>query len=192
MMPEARVAPPLAAADASRIARDLYGLAAEVRSLPGEYDDNFHLLTSDSRAFVLKIMHPAREESFVDMQCRALTHLAERVPHLALPRVIPTAHGQLFSRVKIEDAITRLVWLLTFLPGTTLVEAKPHSDDLLASFGTLLAEIDSALLDFSHPATLRELKWDLSRSLWAREYLSHIQNLQRRTLAEQFLALFEA
>ena len=191
-MPEARVAPPLAPSDASRLALGLYGLEAVSQSLPGEYDDNFHLLTSDSRAFVLKIMHPARDESFVDMQCRALMHLAERAPHLALPRVIPTRQGQLFSRVKAEGGTSRLVWLLTFLPGITFAEAKPHSPELLASLGCLLAEIDSALLDFSHPAADRELKWDLSRSLWARAYLAHVQNPQRRALAEQFLNLFEA
>jgi len=93
MMPEARVAAPLTTDVAARIAREVYGLAAAIRVLPGEYDDNFHLEAGDSRAFVLKLMHPAREDSFADMQCRALTHLAGRAPHLALPRVIPTAKG---------------------------------------------------------------------------------------------------
>lgn len=151
MMPEARVAPPLASSDASRIALNLYGLEATARSLPGEYDDNFHLVASDSRAFVLKLMHPSREESFVDMQCRALTHLAGRAPHLALPRIIPTTEGQLFSRVKTKEGSSRLVWLLTFLPGLTLAQTKPHSSELLASLGSLLAEIDAALLDFLIP-----------------------------------------
>ena len=192
MMPEARVAPPLAPSGASRIALDLYGLEATCRCLPGEYDDNFHLLTTDARAFVLKIMHPAREGSFVDMQCRALTHLAERAPLLALPRVIPTRHGQLFSQVTVEDGTRRLVWLLTFLSGSTLAEAKPHSFELLSSLGGLLAEIDTAFLDFSHPATNREIKWDLARSLWAREYLCQIKEPQRRSVAERFLNLFEA
>jgi 4-aminobutyrate aminotransferase-like enzyme/Ser/Thr protein kinase RdoA (MazF antagonist) len=192
MMPEARVAPPLAPADASRIARELYGLEASARPLPGEYDDNFHLHADGEHAFVLKIMHPARKESFVDMQCRALARLAARAPHLALPRVIPTAQGQLFTRAPVEDGSTRLVWLLTFLPGKTLAEVMPHSPELVASLGSLLAEIDTSLLDFSHPATQRELKWDLSRSLWAREYLRHIKDKQRRDLAAQFLALFES
>jgi 4-aminobutyrate aminotransferase-like enzyme/Ser/Thr protein kinase RdoA (MazF antagonist) len=191
MMPEARVAPPLAPADSSRVAQELYGIECSARSLPGEYDDNFHLIALDSRAFVLKVMHPAREASFVDMQCHALTHLAKRAPHLALPRVVATLHEKLFSQIKVEDGTTRLVWLLTFLPGCTLAEAKPHSTDLLASLGTLLAELDSALLDFSHPAASRDFKWDLSRSLWAREYLPYIEDLRRRALAAQFLTLFE-
>ena len=177
------MAPPLAAADASRIARETYGLDSVARSLPGEYDDNFHLLASNSHAFVLKIMHAAREESFVDMQCRALNHLAQRAPHLFLPRVIPTLKGELFSRVKMKDGSSRIVWLLTFIPGSTLAEAKPRSREILASLGALLAEIDSGFLDFSHPAAARELKWDISRSLWARDYLRYIQDPGRRGLA---------
>lgn len=192
MMPEARVAPPLAPANASCIARDVFGIEAEARSLPGEYDDNFQLQASDGREFVLKLMHPAREESFVDMQCGGLAHLAARASHLLLPRVVPTLRGQLFSRVRTEDGSTRLVWLLTFVPGKTLAEAKPHSLELLGSLGSLLAEIDKTLLDFSHPATERELKWDLSRSLWAREYINHIKDQPQRALAQHFLNLFEA
>ena len=187
MMPEARVAPPLTAQDASRISSQAYGLEATARTLPGEYDDNFHLLTADSRAFVLKIMHPAREESFVDLQSRALTHLAQRAPHLALPRVVPTLRGELFARQKLEDSSERLVWLLSFVPGTTLAEVTPHSPELFASLGRLLGEIDNALLDFSHPGALRELKWDLCRSSWARDYLPYVRDPKRRALAAQFL-----
>src|SRR5260370_35474984 len=98
MMPEARVAAPLTTDVAARIAREVYGLAAAIRVLPGEYDDNFQLQAEDSRAFVLKLMHPAREDSFVDMQCRALTHLAGGAPHLALPRGTATPKGELSRR----------------------------------------------------------------------------------------------
>jgi 4-aminobutyrate aminotransferase-like enzyme/Ser/Thr protein kinase RdoA (MazF antagonist) len=192
MMPEARVAPPLSPSDASRIALDLYALTATAHALPGEYDDNFHLVTPDSREFVLKLMHPAREQSFVDMQCRALNHLAQRAPHLALPRVVPTSQGQLCTRITTEDGTPRLAWLLTFLPGKTLAAVNPHSIDLLHSLGNLLAEMDLALLDFSHPAAHRELKWDLARSLSARQYLQHIRDARQREIAEQFLNLFEA
>lgn len=190
-MPEARVAAPVSPAEASRIALQLYAMKCSARALPGEYDDNFHLQAADSRAFVLKIMHPAREESFVDMQCQALNHLAKRAGHLALPRVIPIAQGKLFARAAAENGTLRLVWLLSYVPGTKLAEVKPRSVELLASLGELLAEIDSALLDFFHPATHRQLKWDVSRSLWAREYLSHIGDAKRRAIAERFLKLFE-
>jgi 4-aminobutyrate aminotransferase-like enzyme/Ser/Thr protein kinase RdoA (MazF antagonist) len=192
MMPEARVAPALSFSDAARLMREVYGFEVLARSLPGEYDDNFRIQTGDARTFVLKIMHPAREESFVDMQCRALRHLAERAPDLTLPRVVPTLDGELFSRRTLQEDSSRLVWLLTFLPGQTLAEVKPRSPELLGSLGKFLAEMDLALREFSHPAASRELKWDLSRTLCAREHLACVADPARRELAEKFLDLFES
>lgn len=191
MMPEARAAAPITTRVAARVAAELYGLTATIQPLPGEYDDNFLLHAGDSRAFVLKIMHPAREDAFVDMQCRAFLHLAGKASHLALPRVIPTNRGEPYARVRLEDVSSRLVWMLSYLPGTTLAATKPHSPQLLASFGQLLAEIDLALQDFAHPCAQRFLKWDLSRSNWARDYLGYIANPERRSLAKKFLNLFE-
>src|SRR5690242_1544790 len=107
MMPEARVAAPITTDVAARVAAQLYGLTATIQPLPGEYDDNFYLQAADSSAFVLKIMHPAREDAFVDMQCRALVHLAGRAPHLALPRVIPTSRGDHYARIRLEDESSR-------------------------------------------------------------------------------------
>jgi len=191
MMPEARVAAPLSIEAAARVAREVYGLTGVIRSLPGEYDDNFHLTIPDGRAFVLKIMHPAREDSFVDMQCCALAHLAAKAPDLALPCVIPNRHGSFFTRLALEDDTSRLVWILSFLPGRTLAGTQPHSAELLESLGRLLGEMDQALLDFRHPGTQRFLKWDLSHSNWARDYLGHIADHSRRALAKRFLNLFE-
>jgi len=191
MMPEARVAPPVSQMEAERIAKELYWLDSDVKQLPGEYDDNFYLSTQDRREFVLKIMHPAREEAFVDMQCRALAHLAERAPHLVLPRVQTVSTGEFFSQVEVEDGSQRLVWLLTFLPGTVLAKSLPHTEGLLGSLGSLLGELDGALLDFSHPATKRPMKWDLSTSLWARKFLDQVKSVHRRALAARFFDLFE-
>ena len=113
MLLEARVAQPVTEAEAVRLARELYGLEASARALPGEYDDNFHLTSADGRAFVLKVMHPARERSFIDLQCRALTHLAQRAPQLPLPRVTPNRSGEQFTSIDAADGSKRLVWLLT-------------------------------------------------------------------------------
>ena len=57
---EGRLSSPIGEAEASRLARDLYGIEATARALPGEYDDNFHLLAADGTERVLKVMHPAR------------------------------------------------------------------------------------------------------------------------------------
>src|SRR6266849_8467180 len=192
MLLEARVAQPVTGAEAVRLARELYGLETSAQALPGEYDDNFHLRTGDSRAYVLKVMHPAREQSFIDMQCRALVHLAERAPHLSLPRAIRNLKGELFASIPGAEGSARLVWLLTFVDGRVLAEVRPHSPELLGNLGRFLGEMDAALQTFSHPAAHRELKWDSSRAGWIKDYIKEIGDSKRRGLVETFLALHEA
>ena len=60
MIPEARVAQPVTESEAARLAREIFSLDVSAKSLPGEYDDNFHLTSADGREFVLKVMHPAQ------------------------------------------------------------------------------------------------------------------------------------
>jgi len=192
MLLEARVAQPTTETEAVRLARELYGLESTARTLPGEYDDNFHLTSADGREFVLKVMHPARELSFIDLQCRALRHLAQYAPQLPLPRVIANRSGELFTSITAADSAARLVWMLSFVKGTVLAEVHPHSPELLGDLGRFLGEMGAALQSFAHPAAHRELKWDSSRAGWVKEYVQHIGDARRRTLVEKFLALYES
>ncbi|HTT32083.1 MAG TPA: phosphotransferase, partial [Methylomirabilota bacterium] len=191
MLLEARVAQPTTEAEAIRLAREIYGLQATARTLPGEYDENFHLSAADGRAFVLKVMHPARERAFIELQCKALVHLAERAPQLPLPRVMPSREDQLFAEITSGDGAKRLVWLLSYLPGTVLAEVRPHAPELLHDLGRFLGEMDAALESFEHPAAHRELKWDSARAGWIKEFVSEIEGAERRALVETFLRLYE-
>src|SRR5215467_2006575 len=187
MFLEERTVVAVSAEEAERFAKQGYGVRGVATALPGEYDSNFHLRASDGRALVLKCMHPAREASFIAMQCAALEHLRERAAHLPLPRVQSTKQGLLFTEFTDSAGQKRLVWMLTFLPGVTLEKANPHSSDLLRDLGRFLGELDRSLATFSHPAIYRELKWDLSRAGWIRTALHHIEEPSRRALAEYFL-----
>jgi 4-aminobutyrate aminotransferase-like enzyme/Ser/Thr protein kinase RdoA (MazF antagonist) len=189
---EARVGPPIAEVEAVRLARELYGVEASAHALPGEYDDNFHLSGADGREYVLKVMHPARERSFIDMQCQALRHLAQRAPHLSLPCVLPDRGGELFSEATLADGSSRLVWLLTFVKGTVLAKVRPHSLELLGDVGRFLGEMDAALLSFSHPAAHGELKWDSTRAAWIKNYVQHIADAQGRALVEKSVGLYDS
>jgi hypothetical protein len=76
MLLEERVARATTEAEAVELARELYGIAATAKALPGEYDDNFHITTlhdlngaqpemavphsNTQNEFVLKVMQPAR------------------------------------------------------------------------------------------------------------------------------------
>jgi 4-aminobutyrate aminotransferase-like enzyme/Ser/Thr protein kinase RdoA (MazF antagonist) len=192
MMREERFAAPVARADAARLARELFGVQATPRQLPGEYDDNFHLASGQGPGFVLKVMHPARERELVELQCRALQHLAERAPQLGLPRIVPSRSGDALATAALPDGTSRFVWMLTYVPGTVLANVRPHPPDLLLSLGRFLGQLDAALLDFFHPAAQRELKWDLSRANWIRDHVGTIADAARRGLVERFVSLFDA
>jgi len=180
----------VASAEAERLAAELYGIAAAATGLPGEYDSNFYLRATDGKEFVLKCMHPAREVPFIEMQCQALAHLAERAPQLPLPRIIANKHNEHFRAVADAAGQKRLIWLLSYLPGATLEKTNPHCRGLFEDLGRFLGELDFALQSFSHPAAHRELKWDSSRAGWVREHLHHIVEPERRALVQYFLSLY--
>ena len=181
-----------AAADAVRLARELYGLEARACPLPSEYDDNFRLETADGRVTVLKIMHPMRDAGFIDMQCAALRTIAERAPGLPVPEVVPDPSGRQWSEVTLGPGPARLVWMLSYLPGRPIAGIKPVTSGLLEELGSTLARLDAALAGFSHPATRRELKWDLTRAGWIRGRLDLIRDARRRALVEKTLARYDA
>jgi len=163
-------------ADAERVARQLFGLNATATALPGEFDDNFRLTSHDGVQHVLKIMRAGCEPEFVEMQCGALERLAGLpVPQVSRPPAV--ADG-------------RLVWLLDWLPGRLMADARPHSAELLANLGSQLGTIDSRLLGFNHPSAHRDLKWDLKRASWIRDYLHCVG--EGRALVESALARYDA
>ena len=176
--------------DAQKLARGLYGLTATATELPGEYDCNFQLRGSDGQEFVLKCMHPARESAFIDMQCAGLEHLAIHATHLSLPRVQRSTEGQAYTLWNDAVGQARLVWMLGFLPGKTLVNTKPHSPELFHEVGKFLGEMDRALASFEHPAARRELKWDSSRAGWIRNHVEKIADPQRQALVGYFISQF--
>jgi 4-aminobutyrate aminotransferase-like enzyme/Ser/Thr protein kinase RdoA (MazF antagonist) len=138
--------------DASRIARELYGVEAAVTRLNGEFDDNFHL--QGSSEYILKVMREGCDRAFVEMQIAAMEHLGQ-------------------SRVAggIREYQGRIVWMLHWLPGKLFAERKFHSERLLRNLGRLLAAQGAKLATFGHLRAHSELKWDLKRASWIRRYL---------------------
>jgi 4-aminobutyrate aminotransferase-like enzyme/Ser/Thr protein kinase RdoA (MazF antagonist) len=138
--------------DASRIAKELYGVDATATRLNGEFDDNFHL--KGTAEYILKVMRPGCDREFVEMQVAAMEHLGE-------------------SRIAggIREYDGRLVWMLHWLPGKLLADTKFHSAQLLRNLGRLLAAQGAKLATFGHLRAHSELKWDLKRASWIRDYL---------------------
>jgi 4-aminobutyrate aminotransferase-like enzyme/Ser/Thr protein kinase RdoA (MazF antagonist) len=193
LMKADKLLPAAVTADAAeRIAAELYGISARATALPGEYDNNFRLSTESGAGFVLKIMHPSRENTLVDLQARALQHLASRVPELPLQRVRPARSGQAISVVEIKPGMPQAVWAVGFIHGRAFAETRPRSGQLLEELGEFLGTMSAALADFDHPAAIRELKWDLTRSGWINAHLHEIDNARRRGIVAKCMEDFGA
>ncbi len=158
---------------ARQILKDSYDLDAELTSLYGELDDNFLAVTGNGEKRILKIMHDGCKEQRVDLQCRAIAHLADTAGQLNLPRVIPTKAGQPYTVVSV-DSVDRVVWSLVFCPGTLLADFTPHTDEVMRSFGRTMGLIDVGLKSFTHPAMRQGHQWELTRAAASRSLVQHL------------------
>src|SRR5262249_35868642 len=186
-------APTFALAPVEHIAQSQYDVQPTVvNPFPGEHDQNVYLKTAAGGEFVLKLSHAAAGRADLDLQNAALAHLASQAPARLLPRPQLTPAGDPIAIVADAAGVSYFARLFSYLPGKLLAQAHPHSPALLYSLGRLLGELDAALIDFAHPATQRELKWDLARAGWIHDYLHYIASPERRALVEDALTHFEA
>ena len=175
-----RSAPAFSTADAVRLAADLYGLVAEAEPLPSERDANFRLRAAAGE-FVLKIANAAESREFLDLQNRALEHLAAAGTGLDFPRVVGDRAG-----AEIASAGAHAVRLFTWVEGECLALIQPQPAELLASLGASLARVDRALETFSHPASRREFYWDLRHAEQAAAHLALLPAPRRRLVEPIF------
>ena len=167
-------------ADSVRLARQFYGLSAAASALPSERDQNFALITTAGEKFVLKIAMSSEERATLELQNAALKHVAERVLHLTLPRLIPALGGADIVTIRGAGGQKYFMRLMSWLDGEVFVHTpRPHDDALLASLGTAMAELDLALQGFADPAMYRELYWDLKRANLALAHLSLLPDEQQ-------------
>ena len=128
--------------DPERVARELFGLDGVATALPGEHDLNFRLESGDAR-YVLKLHAPRPDLALEDA---VLAHLSD-VP--AVPRLAGSG---------ADNGHT--VRLLSWLDGRPWAEGGGD----LASLGRVVARVDRALRDFTHPDMRRPHRWDLRRA----------------------------
>jgi 4-aminobutyrate aminotransferase-like enzyme/Ser/Thr protein kinase RdoA (MazF antagonist) len=197
-----RTSPPsLRPAEAERIARDLYGLAATVSALPGERDSNFRLRTAHAspavdapgvapREFVLKILDVATDAESTDCLVRVLDHLAEQDVALPVPRLFPTLQGEAIGRFT-GDGVDYATCLVSYLPGTVLA-ASPPGRVLLENLGSTLARVDRALRGFFHRSLTRRLAWDVRRLPELAQFSGYIESAALRGAVERVCGTFKA
>ena len=183
--------PDLSSEQAERLAGDLYGIWGEARPLDSERDQNFHIREPSGRAYVLKIANPAEDRGVLDLQNRAMQHLADQPEPILVPHLRRTSTGNEIGRATTNGGAPVMVRLLTFVPGEFLHEVHPRDPALLRSVGRLLGRVDHAFREFAHPAARRAWEWDVANTGFIREGKVHIESPEGRAIVEYFLAEFE-
>jgi hydroxylysine kinase len=161
---EARLtpSPPVAAPEAADAIRACYGLAGELARLPGEADDNFLLLASGEKRYVVKFAHLRADPAVVGVQVRVLRHIESAEPGLPVPRVVSAAGGQPWTVVADGPLRGRVMHVLTYLDGEPLRFVRT-GQTLRRSLGVTLARLGQALREFDDPLVHRPLLWDLAQ-----------------------------
>ena len=170
-----------------------WGHEAKLTRLDGEYDLNFLVQATNGQDYVLKVMRADCEAEFVDLQVKALEHIATEAPGLPFPKVFPDLNGNLLPGIEDEAGQTRLVWLLERLPGECYAKAAPKRDELILKLGRALGATDRALERFSHDGLHRsDFKWDLVQAGWINDKLDAIADPDRRALLQEIADGFAA
>ena len=174
---------------ASRIAREVFGIDAVAQPLTSERDQNFLVTEPGGGRRVLKIANASEREEMLEAQQAAMTHVASCTS--LCPRPLATAAGGLTATVEGDERRRHAVWSVTYLPGVPLGAVRHRSASLLENFGRAIASLGGALDGFDHPALHRDFYWDLANAPRViDEYRALVEDVALGqaidTLAEQF------
>ncbi|NOC83749.1 aminotransferase class III-fold pyridoxal phosphate-dependent enzyme [Ruegeria sp. HKCCD6428] len=173
--------------------RQLWGLDARLTRLDGEYDLNFRVHATNGQDYVLKAMRAGCDADLVDLQIKALAHIASEAPGLPFPKVFPDLTGAMLPEIADSEGQRRLVWLLECLPGQCYAKAAPKSEELILKLGRVLGATDRALEGFEHEGLHRAgFKWDLMQAGWIADKLNAISDPARQALLTEICEGFAA
>jgi 4-aminobutyrate aminotransferase-like enzyme/Ser/Thr protein kinase RdoA (MazF antagonist) len=167
-----------------------YGLTGKLSPLDSERDQNFHLQTSTGDHLIIKIANSAESQGIIDMQLKALKHIAIVDPELPVPKVIHSRNRLVIDQIQSESDTKHYVRILSYLHG---VYPKNDTSDLALHrpIGKTLGRCALALRGFFHPAANYELLWDLKHTPKLRQYLAHISDPGQQELVRHFLDRFD-
>ena len=179
------VAPPdLTADEAGQVAWRHFGVAGSLSPLASERDQNFRI-ESPTGPFVLKVSNSAETAAVIEMQTRAMEHVARAASELPVPRVHATREGQPYAAFERKGR-RHLIHMVTFLQGEEL-DPVDLGSEALHGLGTAVARAGKALQGFFHPAAGRTLLWDVKEATRLRPLVGQLNDPDRQALVERVL-----
>jgi 4-aminobutyrate aminotransferase-like enzyme/Ser/Thr protein kinase RdoA (MazF antagonist) len=187
--------PRFTAAEAGRIAAEIFAVSGTAVELASERDQAFLIDDGRGGGGVLKISNLGEGAPVLDLESRAILHVSRVDPGLPVARPRPVAGGgeddSSAYRATVEGADgTHFVRLFERLQGRT---GGPELEDgVVFEYAATHARLSLALRGFFDPAAGRELLWDLHHASKLRAIVGAIDDGRRRALVERVLDRYEA
>ena len=169
-----------------------YGLeVVHAESLPSYSDENIRVTVSDGTQYVWKRASSEATRAEIEAQHLAMGRIHELASAPACPVPIQAQTGS--DIVVVETAgQPRLTRLLSWVEGHPLAKRTEVNDQSLYQLGAALGNVSQALRDFDHPGAHRPLVWDLSQPLQLMNQTHHIQDPQKRRVADHLFLHLES
>ncbi|WP_295830442.1 aminotransferase class III-fold pyridoxal phosphate-dependent enzyme [uncultured Microbacterium sp.] len=141
---------------------DAFGVEIEVHALGSQQDQNFRVFRRGESLplGVLKLSNPAFSEAEIDMQDAAAALVADRSPHVRIPRIVEGPRGPLSTWWESSQGRIH-ARVIENIAGSTLTGSRYLSPAVVEGLGALAGAVSLSLADFEHPASGRVLQWDL-------------------------------
>jgi 4-aminobutyrate aminotransferase-like enzyme/Ser/Thr protein kinase RdoA (MazF antagonist) len=184
--------PQFTAEEAQKIAESRFGVKGTVKELPSERDLNFYIRTDFGDEYVLKIAAKSEGREILDMQNRAMQHLADKLVTFNAPIFVLSEDGYEIPTVKDSKRNKHFVRLLRYVPGKLFAELKPHSPRLLSGFGKFIGALTRGLEDFSHPSAKRMFYWDLKlASSVIEKYKEYVKDSEQAEAIDHVMSIYD-
>lgn len=170
------------------IALARWGVKGEVKKLPGECDENFHIQSGETQ-YILKISSVSESLAVLELQTTVLESLAATSQPFEFPKPIRSINGVIIEAIQTGEGIIRYARLFSYVPGQLLGTLPLHSATLCESVGNQVGQLTLALSNIQHPAAKRYSKWDLQQAMWIEAHLS-IFNAEDQALIRKYLNVY--
>ncbi|GAA3594434.1 aminotransferase [Klugiella xanthotipulae] len=179
--------PALSLGEAAELLATHYGQTGTLTELGSQQDRNFLVRLTSSEGetegetesrYLLKISNAAFPRAEVEAQNAMMATLS--AAGLDTPHPVPTTDGREIVAAEI-GGIPHLVRLLTFVPGTPLIERRYLAPATIHELGNLAGRVSQSLTELRHPGLERTLQWDLRRGEEVVKNLLHrVRDTDRR------------
>ena len=164
-----------------------------VHQLVGYDDVNFVVSIDGVKEYILKCSFDESKGQWLEHESTVMQQLSAngQSKSYEIPKVVVTDGGQNVGRstVKGREVLFRL---LSFLPGSTVIEYKYRSSELLHQLGEAAGALNTDLAQFSGKHFDRQLEWDLKHLNLQLEYVDAIPDEQRSAIVRRAIQDFEA